>query len=249
MTRIITTKLSKSEVKRVIREIPGIISGRLRDPHQLHNKFWGAVALSMFESLHKAFEQKSLGLQDELGIFWSDINEETKAYSRPINRNDLTTPQRRASKNKNTIGLLTPTQYKEWKKIFSKIYYSLREKLGESEAKEFAAQVAWDKLKKSGASTKIDVLGRRDLLIMRNSDKLFKSFFPGKLTKNSYRKYNKDQVYIVEKGSVTVGTQVDYAGDAFEKRPMFAGDMSPWIRRATKSGSKRLLEYLQETLT
>jgi len=248
MATIITTKLTKAEVRNIISLVPGIIRGRERDPHNLHNKFWGAVALSMYESLHDAFDDKSQGGQDELGHSWDDITERTKAYSRPIYPGEMPRRIRLNAKRQDTIGLLSPEEYKRWKLIFAIIYNKDKDKLGDAEAKVKAAKVAWKKLKEEGAQTKIDVLGSRNLLILRNTERLYRSFLPGKLSTHSYRKYNKDQIYIVEKGAITIGTKVEYATDVFKKRPLWIGDLSPWIAKASRAGMKRIVNYLKDIL-
>lgn len=248
MATTIKSSLSKAEVKKIIDSIPGVIAGRERDPHKLHNKFWGAVALSMYESLNKAFEDKAQGGTDDLGHSWDELTERTKAYSRPIYPGDVPRRMRLAERRTDTIGLLSPMEYKKWKQIFGRVFYANREKLGDAEAKVMAGKIAWDELKKAGAQTKIDVLGSRNLLILRDTDRLFRSFFPGKLSKHSYRKFNKDQVYIVEKGAITIGTKVDYAEDVFKQRPLWFGDISRWVKKASRAGTKRIVEHLKDIL-
>ena len=248
MATDIRTKRSRKRIRDTIRSIPLIISGREKDPFNLHNKFWGIVTLSMFESISESFNVKSLGLTDDLGNDWHDISVQTKAYGRPAQKGDLSLGQKRATKDSTTIGLLTPNQYKQWKKIFGRIFHKNKMKIGAAKAKELAGKIAWAELKKTGANTKIDLLGNRNLLILRNTDKLFRSFLPGKLTSNSYRKYNKDQIYRVEKGAVTLGSQVDYASDVFEDRPIFPKDISPWVREASKAAVKAIINYVQVVL-
>jgi len=249
MAKRIRTKLTKDRVKEVIRKVPAIIRGEERkDPLGLHNKFWAAVAHSMFTSLSEAFEVKAQGGQDELGNSWHDIQPETKAYHRSVHTGDLSRSQSRAMKNPNTLGMLTPAQYRKWRRIFGSIYHQEKNKVGEEEARKLAGQVAWARLKREGADTKIRVLGNRDLLIMRDTDRLFRSFLPGKVTKNSYRKYNRDQIYEVRKGEVTLGTSVDYASEVFDDRPLWAGDLSPWIKRASAAGVKHITDYIERVM-
>jgi hypothetical protein len=246
VTRI-TTNVDAATVRRMIALIPSIIRGTEKDKHGLHNRFWGAVALSMFESMSKAFDKKSQQGADDLGLTWHDITPHTKAYSRKLTTGDA--PGLRSNfSNKNTIGLLSPKQYKQWKGIFAAVFMRQKDKLGETEAKIYAGKVAWTKMKERGASTKIDVLGNRNLLVMRNTEKLYRSFLPGKLSSKSYRKYNKDQVYIVKKGQITVGTSVEYASDVFDLRPLWAGDITPWIKKAAKAGKDRIVAHLKEVL-
>jgi hypothetical protein len=248
MATDITTTIDLVTVKRIIKSIPNVISGKEKDPHGLHNRFWGAVALSMFKSMSKAFDTKSQGQQDDLGQTWHDISEQTKAYSRPAHVGDLPRKMRRGMSNPNTMGLLNPGEYKIWKGIWAGVFNSKKADLGDAEAKIEAGKVAWGKLKAMGAQTKINILGSRDLLILRDTDKLFRSFLPGNLSKKSYRKYNRDQIYEVRKGEIKVGTKVEYAEKVFEDRPLWAEDISPWIKKAVRAGSKRISEHLKEVL-
>lgn len=235
MARVHTLK-SKAEVVRIVESLPRILTGQERDPYQLHNTFFGAIAFSLFTDISKAFEEKSKGNRDELGLQWPDLKDTTKAYSRFPRKGDLTRGQVENLKSE-SLGLLSPGEHKQWKAIFAAIFNKEKAKgVADKDAKKRAAQVAWSKLKKKGANTKIEVLGNRDVLILRDTDTLFRSLMPGKLTKHSYRKYNKNQIYTVSKGQVLIGSKVEYADEVTKARPLWAESIEPWIDRALQLG-------------
>jgi len=190
-----------------------------------------------------------MGGTDELGVTWDDITPETKAYKRPINRDDLSPKQKNAASRKGGLGLLSPKEHKRWKSVFASVFHQeVRAGMSEEDAKVIAAQMAWTRLKKEGAATKIDVLGNRNLLIMQNTGKLYRSLFPGKLTAHSYRKFNRDQIYVVEKGRLTIGTDVEYAVEADKMRPLWPADIEPWINRASEEALEVIEDKLREML-
>jgi len=151
----------------------------------------------------------------------------------------------RNERRKDTIGLLSPQEYKQWKKIFGVQYHKfISQGQSESKAKENAGKIAWTVMKGKGAQTKIDVLGSRDLLILRNTDKLYRSLLPGKKTLHSYKKFNKDQIYTVSKGKLQIGTSVEYANDVSEERPIWPDTMEPWINKATEEAIQTVTDKL-----
>ena len=232
----------------MIQDIPKALAGG-RDRHNLRSTFWGTVAHSLFTDISEAYEEKSKGNSDTLGNSWKDISRETKAYKRPIKKGNLDNRRTAASRNKSTLGILTPGEYKKWKKIFGVTYHKkIREGVDEDTAKEDAAKIAWTVLKGQGAQTKIDILGNRDLLILRNTDRLFRSLLPGKITKHSYRKYNKDQIYTVTNNGLRIGTKVEYVNEVSKDRPIWPSTKNPWFDKAVEKGMESLVSKIQVIL-
>lgn len=261
--RTIRTSASFKEVQKLTRDLPGILSGRLRGGFGLHKIFWGAIAYSLFTDIHNAFVTKSYGFPDELGDQWADLSQHTKAYKRPVAKGEIKPNlYRRLQANRRMtakqfssgtgqglggLGLLTPGEYKRWRKIFGSVYHRNKDRLGDSAAKAAAGEQAWTKLKEMGAKTMWDVLGNRQgLLIMRVSDRLCESVAPGKFNANiGYSKRNPDQIFIIHRGSVTLGTQVPYVGAAEEKgRDIWPEDIDLWIDRAVGFGRDVVAERL-----
>lgn len=247
MKRNVKTNLTKEQVKKLIRDLPGILSGRLPSQFGLHKIFWGAVAYSLFQSISEAYQEKSKGGTDDLGNSWDDLSQHTKAYQRdPFQNTPSMSLSRRAKRNKKTgLGLLTPTQHKTWKNIFGHVYHSNLERLGEEEAKKLAGQLAWSRLKEMGAVTKWDVFGTRDLLILQDKGTLSSSLLPGKFDPASgYKKGNKNQVFTLRRGSIEMGSSVPYAEMHNKTRPIWPEEMGPWLEQATEFGRDAVYDRL-----
>lgn len=240
------TRIPANEAKKLLKDLPGILSGRKPDRHRLFKIFWGAVAYSMFQSISEAYEQKSLGQSDELGNTWPDLSQKYKAYKRSPSEGSVPTNLRRRLKpSNNRLGLLTPTQHKRWQKFFGILYHSYRHKMEDSSAKELAAQIAWTRLKEEGAQTKLDVLGNRQLRIMRVSDKLYLSLSPGKFNPGSgYTKKNSNQVFQLMKGWIKIGTKLPYAEFHDDSRPVWPEDVEKWMDDALEYGTNAVYARL-----
>lgn len=247
MARTIRTKATPAQVQKLVRDLPAILRGRKPNRFRLYTIFWGAVAHSLFTDIHRGYEDKSEGDQDELGNTWDKLDEKYVAYKRPVYPGEIPPSLRRRLKDQNTLGLLTPTQYAAWKQIFGVIYGSYRAKMGEDAAKALAGQIAWTKIKEQGGKTKLEVLGSRDVPIMRVTDRLIKSISPGDFTKTGgYRKRNRDQVFELQKGTLTIGTKVPYADKHDKTRPVWPNNIELWINRAIEAGRDAVMNRLQE---
>jgi len=203
----------------------------------------GAVmARSIFESIHKAFMVKSAGGRDETGESWPDISQKTKAYHRPIRKEDLkglTVTRER--------GLLSPQENKVWKGIYSSKLRTLLLHMDEDEAKKQAAKTAWATLKSLGAKTKLDILGNRTLPILIKSGRLEKSLRPGYRTKYGYRRYNQDQLFEHSATVMKVGTLVPYA-KYHSKRSPLPRNPDVIMRRAFKEGVEEYHRAIAEQM-
>ncbi len=267
--RRVKTSLKRADVEKLIRNLPAMISGSIPSRFGLHKLFWGAVAFSMFTDIHDAFEVKAYGLPDELGNQWDDLSQHTKAYKRPVERGQIPNQlYRRLKKNaparmkghgskahdptraQTGLGLLSPGEYRRWQILFNTIYQSSRHRMTDREAKSLAGQVAWTRLKEQGAETMWNVLGNRQgLLILRKSDRLMESLHPGRFDPNiGYYKYNKDQVYVLSRGKIEIGTYVEYAQAVSEQRPIWPDEMGSWIDRAVSYGRDAIMNKVANIL-
>ena len=249
-----TDRRRKRRFKYFVADIPKIISGkkaRVKDyERKVYNAFWSSVMQSMFISIYLAYERKSRGLSDELGNSWSDLSPYTKAYKKD-RRGRLTRPQR-AKLNKDTPGLLTPAQYKRWKKDFATHFNkSMNGKKSASgqflrNAEIAAAKYAWYNAKRRGAETLLNVLGEQKYPIMKETGALQESFKPGKISPNlggahiAYRKGNINQIAKTYFGSAFIGTRVPYAtmaeGKGENRRPLWPRHMDTWFNIAMDAG-------------
>ncbi len=248
------------KLKAFIRSIPKIINGTFPANSivrkKIYNSFWSAVVLSIFEDIHAAYEEKSNLNVDELGNKWADLSPYTKAYHRS-RRGHLTKQQRRKLSDPNTIGMLSPAQYKDWKKTFAKSFQrftnggKLEDPAGIEEAKRRAAAVAWITAKAKGAETLLGVMSEKDMLVMRVTDTIFKSLRPGKIVNNKYRKGDRNQVIRMEDGEAEIGTKVSYAKMAEgplgpRHRKLWPDRLGIWYSRAIEKGRDALAEVLKE---
>jgi len=258
--RRINTKLPREQVVKLYRDLPAILNGKKPSRFGLHRLFWGAIAYSMFQSIYDAYLVKAYGLPDELGNEWDDLTKKYKAYHRPLDQGALTripdNLRRRLKTNKatGTLGLLTPSQYKAWRKIFGTIYHSAKSRMPDGEAKALAGQIAWTRTKAAGGKTKLEVLGNRDLLILRVSDTLSGSLAPGEFDpETGYKKSSKYQIFTIRRGSLEIGTRVHYASMVSRRnnqdfRPIWPEEMGPWIDKAIDFAMDAVLEKIESIL-
>lgn len=177
----------------------------------------GAVAL--LSKIQQAFIVKSRGGTDEAGIQWAHLQRSTIAQRR-IGAGDLLAIGVKGAKvPKNRVrGLLTASEDARWRGIFaSRLAHFRAIGMDEGSAKGRAAQIAWAMLKASGAKTKLDALGSRQVDIGRDSNALFSSLTPG-------LESPADQVREVDPGRLTVGSNVPHAAHFHKKRPLWPTD-------------------------
>lgn len=249
MARTIKTTLPKKDLKKFIRDIPGMLAGTKPSRFGITKLFWGAIGYSVFQSISDAFEAKSFGLPDELGNEWNDLTQHYKAYKRPLMGGDLPQNLKRRMQNKSTLGLLTPGEYARWKKIFGTMYHWNKDKIPDSDAKAFAGQVAWTRLKEEGAKTKWKELGERNVLINRITDRLYLSLVPGNFDSDSgYSKNNRNQVFVISKGTLTLGTKVPYANLVSKTRPLWPEDIDKWLSEALDFATTALTAKIERII-
>tara|TARA_Y100000004_G_scaffold174081_1_gene212493 strand:- start:19 stop:585 length:567 start_codon:yes stop_codon:yes gene_type:complete len=84
-------------------------------------------------------------------------------------------------------------------------------------------------------------------LILVRSGRLRESFKPGKQSGASYIPANKDQLYVTTSGRVQLGSNVPYADDQNEERPLL-GDEAELINKAMEVALEKFLKELQREL-
>lgn len=241
----VKTKYTRKEVERIVKNGVYAINGKGPDTYGLAKAFYGAVAISLFGSIHQAFLAKSAGGRDELGHRWVDLAPATKAYSRPDARDGLVLrgPKLRPS--------LTRAQNKRWKGVFSSVIRHLMN-LGEEEeeARKVAAATAWRTVKEElGAVPIIDLVRNKRVPILVQSHRLESSLRPGSLNEDSgYQKANWEQVFSYRLGEVRIGTRVDYAGFLDKKRKLWPDNISPWMVKALEAGRDAFVKKLVKIL-
>jgi hypothetical protein len=174
----------------------------------------GTMAMSLIK---EAFIVKSRGGTDEAGITWAKLDPRYVAYGRRH-------PGLRRKKSwERPVGLLTQDQDDRWRKLFGGAYHGLVAR-GDThkEASRHAAAFAWVTLKAEGAKTILGKYGNAQVEIGRDTGRLFNSL--GMAIDPS------------KPGTVTVGTNVIYAGAFHKKRPMWPeedGWPAVWLDQLT----------------
>jgi hypothetical protein len=173
------------------------------------------VGMTLLSLAQADFVTKARGGTGKDGIRWDPLKPSTIAQRR------TTAAERKALgiTGKRVRGLLTPAEDKRWRMIFAsrKAYLIAKFGLGEREASAQAAQIAWATLKAAGAKTKLQVLGGRVVEMLRDTGRLFNSLSPA-------LQGSADQVFRMEPGAVTVGTNVVYAARQHRMRPFWPVD-------------------------
>lgn len=240
-------KARKNELKKAIANVGKYISGKKMDIYGVRTAFFRTVAQFFYAKIYEAYIVKSEGGTDELGNKWKPLSPSTIAQ-RPISRGELSLlglskKQTGVSIKDRTRGLLTPDENRAWKAIYSSRLRRLLVEYPEPVAKQIAAKLAWGFVKKRGALLKKDVLGSRDVLILRVTDTLLKSLKPTEGTTGDYRP-RKYQIYNIKSGSLELGSDVPYAKYHKNVRPPVPDNWREWGAEAREAGLLAAVEHL-----
>lgn len=234
---------SRDELRRLLADVPRILSGHAPDPLGIARGLQLRLGVALLSKVQQAFIVKSRGGTGEDGIRWKPMKPASIAGRR------TTGGERRqlGISGKRVRGLLTPAQDKRWRSIFAKEKARLIAKfgLGDKEAAARAAQKAWAILKSEGAKTKLAVLGSRQVDIMRDTGRLFRSLSPGVEDRPSGAD---GQVFQTPPGRVIVGTNVVYAAYQHRLRPLWPpGGRLPeaWWQQLVKAGVRGLAQAVR----
>lgn len=237
----VRTRYTKAEVQAIMRQGTNAIWGRAPDTYGFARVFWGAIAYSLFSSIHEAFLAKSNHGRDDLGFSWVDLTRKYKAYGRMDARRGIPLP---GPKYRPT---LKRNQNKRWKSIFARIWIK---KGKDRQAAQIAAGAAWNYVKdKMGAITLIGETADRKVPLLQKTKRLINSLEPAPLLGDGrYAPINHDQIWRVQAGELTLGTRVPYAEFVDLKRPLWPRDISVWLDRAMSEGRDALIDRLIEIL-
>ena len=226
-------------------KLANALSGREPDEFGLAETFWGAVAHSLYTSIFDAFIAKKGHAADELGNTWIDHAPTTKAYKKKQGRKGISLPgpPGRPTLNKK--------QDKAWRGRFVYALKHLRTIFNDSEAKRRAAASAWKHVKEHhGATTLFSLMKNMEFDLNHETGALQRSFFPAPHTApGHYLPLDANQIFRIDQGSLTVGSQVEHAARAHETRPLWP-DPFPnlWLERAIKAGTEAVAIKLEEIL-
>lgn len=204
---------SRADIRLLVYRLAGMLSGREPDTLGVGRWFLIALGFGALSDIKDAFIVKSRGGTDEMGIKWPPLKPETIANRRlgpeekkiPILKLREQIRKRLMSKSSAYYKLMMP-----------RLLLSLSPEAAQARYKQMVGRLVTDKLE----WTKVQLLGGRDVEILRDSGVLFNSLSPGVMSRSdsqsaSYKKPVQDggsqQIFELRAGSVSVGTNVLYA--------------------------------------
>lgn len=223
-----------------------LIAGSSLQPH-LVSVFYSAFATSWFTSVSQAYDIKSAGGEDELGVIWPDLKPATKAYSRKELRVGVPLPN--ISPHRPT---LTEAQNNAWKDIYlsqlsaypsiADDYTGVKQQAfsflvqieDERRAHSRAASYAWAEVKsRYGAKTLLEIIGTKQAEILKDTLRLRKSYEP-----SGGAPYNPspDQVFQPRLGGLALGSKMPYSKAVTRRRPVMPRGPNKWARKALLDG-------------
>ena len=244
----IRTNLTAREIKHLVAYTKRCIAGTVPDHYRVGERFWSAVAYSLFESIFASFLAKSSHKVDELGQSWKDLQPTTKAYNRPDARKGLTLFDNRAV---NTPSLrvrptLPPSVNKAWGGRWLGILLSLE---GSSDsAANIAGGSTWEYFKALGYPTLIGLTENLKLPILNKTGALQRGLFPAPLKGGMYFPLDPNQVCEIGKGSLTVGVKHTGIEAITKERPLWPKNTGLWMSRALGAGRDAMWEYFPKLL-
>lgn len=196
----VTIRSSRADVRRTVRQTVAALAGG-PDPGGVARGLQLRLGVALLSKVQQAFIVKSRGGVGEDGIQWQPLKRATIAQRR------TSAGERKALgiTGKRVRGLLTADEDKRWRRIFAtrKSYFMAKFGLSDAAASERAAKIAWATLKAEGAKTKLEVLGNRQVDILRDTGELFRSLSPGVDATPSGAD---GQIFETPPGQVIVGT-------------------------------------------
>lgn len=189
---------TREQLRKLLSQLPAALAGA-DDPYGIARGIQLRGGIALLSKIQQAFIVKSRGGTGDDGIKWPPLKRSTIAQRR------TTGTERKALGIGGTRvrGLLTPAQDRRWRQIFGSRLAKLRLVMSDGAAKAKAAQIAWAILKSEGAQTKLQVLGGRQVDILRDTGELFRSLTPGVEDQPSGAD---GQVFRVPPGRVIVGS-------------------------------------------
>lgn len=242
--RTVKGDYTTNKVKELVRHTSRAICGIEPDRYRVAERFWSAVAYSLFESIFTAFLTKSRHEVDELGQGWKDLDPKTKAYSRPDARSTLILYDNRAVLHPGlkVRPTLPPGINKQWGGRWLGLYMNV---FGENaDGKEAAAGSTWDYFKAKGYPTLIGLTRDMKLPILNRTGKLQQSLFPAPLVGGYYIPLDQNQIYRISGNKLTIGTKRPGVTAIDKERPLWPQDTSKWRARALEAGRSALYDHL-----
>jgi hypothetical protein len=195
------TTWTQPQIQALLAAVPKLLDGTQADPWGFVQGIQLRMGVALLSKIQQAFITKSRGGTGEDGIKWAPLKRETIAQRR------TTAGERKAlgiGRGNRYRGLLTRAEDERWRKIFAarKDWLMAKFGLSQQQASARAAQIAWSILKAEGAKTKLDLLGGRQVDILRDTGEMLRALSPGVDDKPSGAD---GQVFETPPGRVIVG--------------------------------------------
>jgi hypothetical protein len=236
---------SKRLAQSVARNIPGYLSGRKKDRHQIAKVFWGVFIAELFSQIQLGYAVKAEGGSDSLGNSWKPLSPSTiaKRKERGYIKRSLNKLRGNSSR-----GILTAQENLAWKAMYSRLMFQLVGHTNQQHAEKIAAAAAWKYVKKMGAQTIKKKKLSSNNKIMRDTDRIYKSLKPAKPNRQNGYRPRKDQIASFKNGVVVIGTKVPYAKFHNKTRPVIPDNIDEWVDIALRKATKALKERVAEVL-
>ena len=244
--RTIKGDFPPSKIKELVTHTSRAICGTEPDRYRVAERFWSAVAYSLFESIFTAFLTKSRHEVDELGLSWKDLDPKTKAYSRPDARTGLALYDNRAVRHPGlrVRPTLPPGINKQWGGRWLALYMNVFSENGAA-----AGGSTWDYFKAKGYPTLIGLTRDMKLPILNKTGTLQRSLFPAPLAGGIYVPIDQNQIFRLSGNRLTIGTKRPGVTAIDKERPLWPKDTSRWRARALEAGRDALYEFFPQLLT
>lgn len=252
------TEDKRPAIERLIRSLPAMLAGRVRDEHGIAAGMRARVGYTFFSLVMPNFNTLGRGQAGADGDSWAPLSPAYLAYKRPIT--GRRPPRAGGLAPGGHDGFLTPELLRLWRRTYAEClaFYIFRE--SEESAKAHSAAIAWITVKRAGAKTKLKEFGSRvagvDYQTLVDVGTLRSSLMPGELhedkTSAAYRS-RKEQRFEEDGSRVVVGTLVPYAkyhhhGKGRRRRRLwperFPADWWQQINNQIVSGLVRIGEVL-----
>lgn len=209
----------KEELLDILRSIPAMIAGKVADRHGIANGIKTRMAFAWLSIVKESFIEKARGGVDEAGISWPPLSKKYLAYGR--GPKSTRTAGGKAPPLESNDGFMTQADWDRWWRDYRQARAMLTASLGNvAGVQSHAAAIAWNRAKKRGVKTKLEVFGNREVEILRDRGILFNSLSPGILTgvgdstsisKPAGEGGSEQILEIGQPGIILVGTNVPYA--------------------------------------
>lgn len=210
------------------RGIPvSVLRGTVPRYRSVGTKYRAILLQTFLGYVNRAYWAKAKRGTDDLGNSWKPLKPKTHAIKKMLNVRQSLYGQ---GPNRSTKGLLTPSQTKTWRAIYTnRMLRFLKAGDSKMEAEKKAAQIAWNIVKKKGGRTSASLRGLTDTNI--RTGRLVASTRPGKVANNRYYTVGEQSVQIRER-SIRVNFNVPYFDKVQKERPIIPPNAVQWLVQA-----------------